>query len=166
MKIYGRHLPWGGTHINHPKMIVVHSMAEYIRFPDKIRSAWYALDMMKLSAHALVNPNGDIIRCRANEHRAYHAGRMDNGADGNVDSLGVEFLVKGEYDYGEWAARIREDWLTEEQFERGVALVKGWMLLYPGIEVVRHSDIANSRKLDPGAGFPWQRFLEALNVDS
>jgi N-acetyl-anhydromuramoyl-L-alanine amidase len=162
MRVCGQSLPFGGGE-NNPKLIVIHSMAEYIAWPDGInRSAWASLKYLKLSAHVLGLPNGEVVRARANEQTAWHAGKCDDGTDGNIDSLGYEFLVQGLHNYDTWCKRIKEDWVTPEQWDSGVRMVKAWLLMYPDCKVVRHSDIAPSRKMDPGDGFKWQKFLEAI----
>ena len=111
-----------------------------------------------LSAHGLIAPNGDTYVCRDDDQGAYHARGY------NRDSLGVEFLVQGHHDYGSFIEAIKSPWVSEEQLEAGIAAVKGWVDAYhiPRDRVVRHSDISPGRKVDPGAGFPWEDFLNEV----
>lgn len=153
MKVVNRFLQAGGGN-NRPKMLVVHSMAEFIRRGDDVVSAYDLLVELGLSAHALVCPDGTVIKSRPEMLVAWHAKGF------NQDSLGVEFLVDGTYDYGEWVARIRTPWLTREQWLSGLELVSDWMCRYKGSELVRHSDIDPKRKVDPGDGFPWSTFFD------
>lgn len=131
------------------KMIVVHSMAEYIDFNDGRRTAFNALEHMGLSAHVLVHPNGDYTRCLPDNIVGWHAKGFNEG------SVGIEFLTQGAYTYLTWKERIKEEWLTKEQFRAGVSIIRSWLELFPDAEVVEHSHIDPKRKVDPGAGFPW-----------
>ena len=82
----------------------------------------------------------------------------------NATSLGVEFLVEGNHTYGTFAEAIRTPWLSDAQYETGIELVSGWVEDY-SIEtnnVLRHSDVSPGRKIDPGEGFPWDKFLSDL----
>lgn len=140
-----------------PKRVVVHSMGEYIREGgNKTRAAVDFLRNIGLSAHALVRPSGEIIRCRSDNEGAFHAKGF------NVDSLGVEFLVKGQHDYGSFLKEIKKDYVTPHQYESGVKLVKEWIWLYNITQVDRHSDLSPERKYDPGSGFPWGQFLKDI----
>jgi N-acetylmuramoyl-L-alanine amidase len=145
-------LPYGGG-MNRPGTIVVHCMAENIKGWG---SAWDLLNKQGLSAHALIWPSGTIMRCRDDELVAWHAKGY------NQDSLGVEFLVPGDYDYGSFVERIKTPYLTPKQFDAGVYLLRDWLQQYPDCEIVRHSDIDPQRKVDPGAGFPWQKLLDEV----
>ena len=93
MKKITIHLPWG-RNTNNPKKIVLHAMGEIIDDDSKVKHKRYHfavdyLDILRISAHILVCPSGLIIRCRADNERAWHA------RGHNTDSLGIEFLVGG-----------------------------------------------------------------------
>ena len=146
-----------GNKHNVPKMIVVHSMGEFILDPKPIHATDF-LAKIGLSAHALVAPNGDIYICRDDDQGAYHAKGY------NTNSLGIEFLVEGHHDYGSFLEKIKSDFVTLDQWEAGVDAVRSWVQAYdiPKEKVVRHSDISPGRKLDPGAGFKWDKFLKEI----
>lgn len=140
-----------------PQRIVIHSMAEYV--VDGNKTAWHAPDFLRhigLSVHALVSPSGEIIRCRSDNEGAYHAKGF------NVNSLGVEFLVKGQHDYDSFLNQIKKDYITKLQYQAGVELVKEWIWLYNITQIDRHSDLSPERKYDPGDGFPWNQFLKDI----
>src|SRR5690606_28750529 len=85
--IINRPSPFGAAHQT-PKRIIVHAMSEWI-------NGMYAPDFLLsvgLSAHALVTPDGDIIKCREDTQGAFHAKGL------NTDSLGIEFLLPGHND--------------------------------------------------------------------
>lgn len=143
--------------VNTPKLIVIHSMAEYIKDPERIYAPDF-LDGYKLSAHALITPHGDNIRCRTDNQGAYHAKGY------NTDSLGMEFLVKGKHDYSSFIDAIKSPYLEPEQYDAGLYQVREWLNLYPIERIARHSDLSPGRKVDPGDGFPWFDFLHDLGV--
>jgi N-acetylmuramoyl-L-alanine amidase len=156
MKVISQHTAYGGAH-NQPNMIVIHCMAEYVKDVDgKYIFAPRALENMGLSAHVLVAPNGDLYRCRDDNEGAYHA------KDFNTDSLGIEILVSGKHDYASFSNAIKTDWATEQQFKSAVAQCREWVKLYGITKIVRHSDLSPGRKIDPGAGFKWGKFLAAI----
>jgi len=142
---------YGGGHQT-PKLVIVHSMAEYIRDGKKVYPAFEWLEYLRLSAHALITPEGDVIRMRQDDEIAWHARGFNTG------SLGVEFLVPGTHDYGSFLKSIDTPWTTDNQVEAGLDLVRLWQSLHNIKEVKRHSDVSPGRKVDPGHGFPWEVF--------
>lgn len=130
-------------------------MGEYLLDPDPVHAQAF-LAKYKLSAHLLVAPDGDVYVCRDEDRRAWHARGF------NTNSLGVEFLVEGEHNYGTFLEAIKQPYITTAQWESGVDAVRSWVDTYNITEVLRHSDVSPGRKLDPGEGFPWQDFLNRL----
>lgn len=143
-----------GNKFNNPKTIVVHSMGEFILDPHPIHASDF-LVKLGYSAHALVEPSGDVIICRDDDQGANHAKGY------NTDSLGIEFLVEGHHDYGTFLEAIKADYITLDQWDAGIAAIKSWVEAYdiPKERVVRHSDISPGRKVDPGSGFKWAKLL-------
>ena len=157
MKVARMPLSKGATHQT-PTRIVVHAMGEYIKGNDQDYHARDLLEAYGLSAHALVTPSGIVILCRAEDTGAYHA--MGN----NTNTLGVEFLVPGFHDYGSFIKAIQAPYLTDEQYEAGIMLMKHWMSEFDINRIDRHSDIDPDRKKDPGVGFPWEQFVMDISV--
>jgi N-acetylmuramoyl-L-alanine amidase len=107
----------------------------------------------RVSAHYVVAEDGRIFRLVAEEHRAWHAGVAfwDGEGDVNARSIGIE-IANGGHDFGlppfaEPQIAALEDLLAD---------ILGRHRLGPH-RVVGHSDVAPSRKLDPGERFPWAR---------
>lgn len=131
-------------------------MGEYIIDPDPMLAVDF-LDKLGLSAHYLVLPSCDIMMCRKPEEGAYHARGFNTG------SIGIEFLVEGEHNYGSFLKAISKEYLAKGQLEAGIELVKHLKSLYNISNIDRHSDLSPGRKLDPGTGFPWDKFKHNIN---
>jgi AmpD protein len=106
----------------------------------------------------MVDGKGDTFLCRDDDQIAWHAKGY------NIDSLGIEFLVEGHHDYASFLEAIKGDYVTFDQFDAGRDAVRSWIEAYdiPRDRVVRHSDISPGRKVDPGTGFKWQKFLDCV----
>ena len=107
----------------------------------------------KVSAHYCIDEDGNIFRLVDEDRRAWHAGvsYWRGRADVNARSIGIELVNPGhEFGYREF---------PEPQMAALIALC-GDVLSRHAIaprNVVGHSDIAPSRKTDPGELFDWQR---------
>lgn len=163
-----------------PVCLVVHAMGEYIRSPHDVVPAWDWLEQSGLSVHALVFPNGNILRAAHDEDEAYHAGKSRivlgektwNGL--NSMSLGAEFLVAGEQNYESLLTAMKDPrTYTDAQYTAGAALYAGWCTAFslPVERIVRHSDIAGddvrgplNGKADPGFGWDMPRFHDLVRA--
>jgi N-acetylmuramoyl-L-alanine amidase len=105
----------------------------------------------KVSCHYLIAEDGQIVRMVPEEKRAWHAGRSywRGTTDINSASVGIEIVNPGH----EWGYRP----FPEAQISALVPLVKQIVTRHKITRgnVVGHSDIAPTRKLDPGELFPW-----------
>jgi len=105
----------------------------------------------KVSAHYLIDEGGRITRLVAEERRAWHAGVSfwAGATDVNSRSIGIELVNPGhEFGYRPFPAA---------QMQALVALAHGIMRRHPIAprRVLGHSDVAPTRKLDPGELFDW-----------
>jgi N-acetylmuramoyl-L-alanine amidase len=105
----------------------------------------------KVSAHYLVEENGDVYRLVDEQMRAWHAGVgiWKGERDINARSIGIEIVNPGH----EWGYRDFPD----AQIAAVIALLKDIRTrhnVHPA-RVLGHSDIAPRRKEDPGEKFPW-----------
>ena len=158
-----------GANAQTPNRAIIHAMAEYISYKKKLRHAVEFLEMIEyeykgeprrgLSAHILIAPNGDIIKCRENNQGALHA------SGHNVDTVGAEWLVKGEHDYESFLKTIQYPYLSEAQFIKGCEYIReDWIEKEGILHYQRHSDVSPERKFDPGEGFRWHDFLTNIGV--
>jgi len=153
MRINKVHLKHGGKKVQVPKIIVVHAMGEFIGGNGWDSHAVQFLNRSGLSAHSLIAPDATNFRLRKDTEGAYHAKGY------NINSLGLEALVKGQHDYGSFIETIKTPYLEDGQYDAIVEQTKEWEDMWPIEKVVRHSDLSPERKVDPGAGFPWEQFL-------
>src|SRR5260221_4047838 len=136
-----------------PDMILLH----YTGLAD----AEAALKMLctaqrRLSAHYVVLEDGSIVQCVIEARRAWHAGVSiwASNTDINSCSVGIEIANPGhELGYPDF---------TDVQIEAVIRLCRD-IIGRHGIRshrVLAHSDVAPSRKRDPGEKFPWRRLYE------
>ncbi len=110
----------------------------------------------KVSSHYLVEEDGTVCRLVAEDKRAWHAGRSHwrGITDINSASVGIEIVNPGhEFGYRPF---------SEEQIDALLPLAAAIKERH-GItrgNVVGHSDIAPTRKRDPGELFPWARLAK------
>jgi N-acetylmuramoyl-L-alanine amidase len=131
-----------------PDMIVLH----YTGMPD-VEGAIAKLCTAgtDVSAHYVVLEDGRIVQCVPEAKRAWHAGvsYWAGEEDINSCSIGIEIANRGhDWGYPEFPLR---------QIAAVIALCRGIMLRrkIASHRVLAHSDVAPSRKRDPGEKFPW-----------
>ena len=110
----------------------------------------------KVSCHYLINQNGKIFQLVKETHAAWHAGKSCWGKYKNLNenSIGIELVNKG-HKFG----------YTNFKTKQILALVKLCKTLIKKYKIkkkniVGHSDIAPSRKIDPGEKFPWRYLVK------
>lgn len=137
-----------------PDMIVLHTtgMADAPSAIARLCTAG-----TEVSAHYVVLENGDVVQCVKEDARAWHAGISSWGGetDINSSSVGIQ-IVNGGHDHGYPDFPIR-------QIAAVIALCKGITLRrgIPKQRVLAHSDVAPSRKKDPGEKFPWRLLADS-----
>lgn len=111
----------------------------------------------RVSAHYMIGEDGSIAQYVDEEKRAWHAGvsYWDGMDDLNSRSIGIELVNPG-HDLG-----YRP--FPEKQMQAVIALCADIMKRHaiPARHVLAHSDIAPSRKTDPGELFDWKRMAGA-----
>lgn len=105
----------------------------------------------KVSAHYLIDKQGQIFQLVDEAHRAWHAGvsSWEGETDINNGSIGIE-LDNGGHTHG-------PEPFPDEQIRSLLVLLKDLVdrhKIQPH-RILGHSDIAPGRKIDPGPLFPW-----------
>lgn len=126
------------------------------------------LTQQSVSSHYLVNDLGDneIYQLVDENKRAYHAGisawRKDKML--NDTSIGIEIVNAG-YKTDASGIKIFPEY-SDAQVRKVAALVKDLATRYmvPPTNILGHSDIAPTRKQDPGPKFPWKKLYDEYQV--
>lgn len=128
-----------------------------------------------LSVHALIKPDGTILRCVDDDREAYHAGWSKFGELENLNRsfLGAEFLLAGEWNIDAFRREMGRGNVgyTAEQYDAGGWLYAIWIKAHGfGLnQIVTHAQVAGDHvrgkgkgKRDPGVGFNRGRFSQAV----
>jgi N-acetylmuramoyl-L-alanine amidase len=111
----------------------------------------------RVSAHYFVVENGSVIQLVQEAKRAWHAGVSSWGGDADINSrsIGIEICNPGhEFGYPDFPTR---------QIAAVITLCRSILtrnIIRPE-NIVAHSDVAPSRKQDPGEKFPWKRMAQS-----
>ena len=137
-----------------PDMIVLHytGMADAAAALSKLCSAG-----SEVSAHYVVMEDGYIVQCVPEARRAWHAGSAawEGKSDINSCSIGIEIANPGHsHGYPDFPKR---------QIAAVTTLCRSIFTRHriPAWRVLGHSDVAPSRKQDPGEKFPWRVLHDA-----
>jgi N-acetylmuramoyl-L-alanine amidase len=111
----------------------------------------------EVSAHYVVLPDGYIVQLVAEARRAWHAGSSSWAGESDINSrsIGIEIANPG-HDYGYPA-------FPKRQVAAVTALCRSILTRHriAADRVLAHSDVAPSRKRDPGEKFPWKLLADS-----
>jgi len=118
--------------------------------------AWLTDPEKKVSAHYLIGEQGEVIQLVPEAMRAWHAGvsYWKGESDINSCSIGIELQNPGhEFGYKDF---------PEAQIAALIGLSKDIISRHsiPQERILGHSDVAPTRKQDPGELFPWKKLAE------
>ncbi len=111
----------------------------------------------KVSSHYMVFEDGEVVQMVPEALRAHHAGVSFWAGDTDINSrsIGIEIANPGhDYDYPDYPDR---------QMSAVIELCRDILArnAIPPDLVLAHSDIAPTRKQDPGEKFPWAKLYES-----
>jgi N-acetylmuramoyl-L-alanine amidase len=111
----------------------------------------------RVSSHYFVYEDGRTCQLVPEARRAWHAGAASwkGATDINSRSIGIEIANPGhEYGYRDF---------PDAQIDAAIALCRDIVARHPirRERVLAHSDVAPTRKNDPGEKFPWDRLAAA-----
>jgi AmpD protein len=123
--------------------------------PRDVHPFFAAIAVGRVSAHALIRRDGEIVQYVPFGERAWHAGPSEylGRSTCNDFSVGVELEGADHIPY------------EAVQYESLAALIRALLDAYPALSrerIVGHSDVAPGRKTDPGASFDWKRLRAAI----
>jgi len=107
----------------------------------------------EVSAHYFIDEDGTVLQLVDERHRAWHAGVANWRGNSNINqrSIGIEIVNPG-HEFGYRA-------FSDAQMTAVIGLSKDILGRHsiPARNIVGHSDVAPTRKTDPGELFDWQR---------
>lgn len=108
-----------------------------------------------LSVHYIIETNGTITQLIEEQYRAWHAGAGTwyGVPDVNAHSVGIELVNPSLGHMTPYPERQIESLINLSQ-----SIIRRWSILPHN--VIAHSDLAPTRKFDPGRRFPWQKLAE------
>tara|TARA_Y100001960_G_scaffold320273_1_gene392899 strand:+ start:345 stop:986 length:642 start_codon:yes stop_codon:yes gene_type:complete len=110
----------------------------------------------KVSSHYFIKDNGEVIKLVKDYNIAWHAGKSywKNYKNLNKNSIGIELTNKGhKFGYTNFKKKQLSSLIKICQI-----LIKKYKIKKEN--VIGHSDIAPSRKIDPGEKFPWKKLAK------
>ncbi len=154
-----------------PELIVIHGISlppgeyggPYIEalFTNQLNPANHAyfseVAHLTVSAHFLIRRDGEIVQFVSTDDRAWHAGEScwEHRSNCNDFSIGIELEGCDEERY------------AMPQYRALAQLIRAVRNQYPAIQhdaIVGHSDIAPTRKTDPGPAFDWLQLTQLLGA--
>ena len=118
---------------------------------------WLCDTRSQVSSHYLVYEDGAVVQMVPEKARAWHAGKSywHGETDMNSRSVGIEIANPGhDLGYSDFP-----DVQIDAVIDLCRDIIARWSIRVE--RVLAHSDIAPSRKIDPGEKFPWRRLAEA-----
>ncbi len=110
---------------------------------------------LRVSAHLLINREGQLSQYVSFNNRAWHAGESLFCGRNNCNDFSIGIELEGS-DFEKF---------TDSQYSSLSSVTRLLLRTYPGMRVeniVGHSDIAPGRKTDPGPQFDWDRYKKSL----
>jgi N-acetyl-anhydromuramoyl-L-alanine amidase len=114
---------------------------------------------LRVSAHALIRRDGEIVQYVPFHRRAWHAGNSQWQGRTNCNDFSIGIELEGT-DAGAYES---------VQYVRLARLIAALCRVYPGLSterVVGHSDVAPGRKTDPGIAFDWPLLRALLRFET
>lgn len=144
---------WVGTvnfNLRKPNLIIIHHTAQ-----DSLQKTLrtFTSEKTKVSAHYVISRDGKVVHMLNDYLRAWHAGNGSWGKNTDINSvsLGIELDNNGSEPFSDVQINSLLALLTKLKKDNNI----------PTQNIIGHSDIAPTRKVDPSAFFPWR--LLALN---
>ncbi len=153
MKIIQRH----STNLNERSTDIDTIIIHYTDMPTtEAAIEWLCNPESQVSAHYLIDENGQIYQLVPDEKRAWHAGFSSWNGDVNLNdrSIGIELANPG-HSHGYVPFPNAQ---IESLVKHCKELQEKWAI--PSSRILGHSDIAPQRKQDPGHLFPWKALAD------
>ena len=110
----------------------------------------------KVSSHFLITRSGELIQFASTQNKAWHAGVSSFFGREKCNDFSIGIELEGDGDSA----------FEEAQYETLANLIKKLVQNYPDLKFAGHSDIAPTRKTDPGIYFNWEKFQKEAEISS
>jgi len=110
---------------------------------------------LQVSAHFLIDREGEVVQFVPLAQRAWHAGESSFAGCTNCNDYSIGIELEG----------TDTEAYSDKQYQSLVRLSRELLAAYPALtaeRIVGHSDISPGRKTDPGPAFDWPRFFAML----
>ncbi len=110
----------------------------------------------KVSCHLFIRRDGEVLQFVPFHKRAWHAGVSSYQGRENCNHFSIGIELEG----------TDTDVYTALQYAQLAKVTRALVEAYPAMtlsRIVGHSDIAPSRKTDPGEGFDWEYYRSLIN---
>lgn len=124
---------------------------------DPSQDPYFAeIHTLRVSAHCLINRQGEITQYVSFHDRAWHAGVsvFEGREKCNDFAIGIELEGSNTQPF------------TDQQYQTLIQLTQCIMQQYPKIKpsrIVGHCDVSPGRKIDPGQYFNWSYYLACVD---
>lgn len=152
-------------------------MCKYIMHNGKLVFARDFLKEINLSAHDLIDSEGNQIHMVSTDQRASHAGvsRWLDDEGLNSCSIGIELLIDGATTYGEFVESIKKtETFTQKHYDVCALFCSIYCKKYgidPMTQILTHEMVsgdhvrgAGKGKIDPGEGFDYMRLISMVKA--
>lgn len=110
---------------------------------------------LKVSAHCLIDREGQMTQFVSLAERAWHAGASNHAGRSNCNDFSIGIELEGSdhipYHQAQYFMLAKLTGLLQQRYPQITAE-----------RIVGHSDIAPGRKTDPGPAFDWHYFFQLL----
>ncbi|SHH03063.1 N-acetylmuramoyl-L-alanine amidase [Flavobacterium micromati] len=148
----GVNTEWIGTvnfNLRKPNFVIIHHTAQ-----DSVQQTikTFTQPHSQVSSHYVIGEDGRVVQMLNDYLRAWHAGNGSWGknTDINSTSIGIELDNNGIEPFSELQINSLLALLTKLKKDYNI----------PTQNIIGHSDIAPTRKVDPSVLFPWQTLAE------
>ncbi len=115
---------------------------------DTTSPAYQSLEGLRVSSHFFIRRDGEVIPFVPCALRAWHAGQSLWRGRSAVNDFSIGIELEGS----------DTAFFTEKQYHALSKLTERLIVAYPIVDIVGHSDIAPTRKTDPGTCFDWENY--------
>ena len=129
------------------------------QLPSDAHPYFQQIGALTVSSHFLIKRDGRVVQFVDTDQRAWHAGESVCLGRERVNDFSIGIELEG------WDES--DDGFTDAQYTQLIRLSDCLLSYYsvPVTQIFGHSDIAPTRKNDPGPHFDWQRYRKGLSND-